>query len=147
MPIVAASPDVDTVGFVLPRVNFPHSGCPFDAQPCGSVASASTSAQPIGVSGHPNAFAIGSGIASTSGVDVTESTPELSLTRFGRSLAVRSLCNRLTQVDAAGVQTSGDGPFRVSSHPAARLASAVPDAAEVTTMSKHFPSTVRPESR
>jgi len=87
------------------------------------------------------------GIASTSGVDVTESRPELSFTRFGLSLAVRSLCSRLTQVDAAGVQTSGDGPFNVSSHPAARFDSAVPDAAEVTAMSKHFPSTVRPESR
>src|SRR4051794_5048717 len=70
VPMVAASPEVETVGFVLPRVNFPHSGCPFDAQPCGSVASASTSDQPIGWSGQPNAFAIGSGIASTSGVEV-----------------------------------------------------------------------------
>ncbi len=66
---------------------------------------------------------------------------------FGRSLAVRSLRSRLTQVDAAGVHTSGAGPFRVSSQPAARFASAVPDAAEVTAMSKHLPSTVRPESR
>ena len=53
----------------------------------------------------------------------------------GRSLAVRSLLSRLTQVDAAGVQTSGAGPFSASSHPAARFASAVPDAADVTTMS------------
>ncbi len=66
---------------------------------------------------------------------------------FGRSFAVRSLWSRLTQVEAAGVQTSGAGPLAVSSHPAARLASAVPDAAELTAMSKHFPSTVRPESR
>ena len=124
----------------------PHSGCPLDAQPCGSVARASTSAQPIGVSGQPNAFAIGSGMASTNGVDVTDSEA-VAGTMFGRSLAVRSLCSRLTQVDAAGVQTSGDGPFRVSSQPAARLASAVPEAAEVTAMSKHFPLTVRPESR
>ena len=66
---------------------------------------------------------------------------------FGRSLAVRSLFSRLTQVDAAGVQTSGAGPFSVSSQPAARFASAVPEATEVTAMSKHLPSTVRPESR
>ena len=66
---------------------------------------------------------------------------------LGRSFAVRSLCSRLTQVDAAGVHTSGDGPFSVSSHPAARFASAVPDAAEMTATSKHFPLTVRPESR
>ena len=69
--MVAARPEVDTFGLVLPRVNLPHSGWPLDAQPCGSVASASTSAQPIGVSGQPSALAIGSGIASTSGVDVT----------------------------------------------------------------------------
>src|SRR6478609_6611536 len=140
VPIVAASPEVDTVGFVLPRVNLPHSGCPVDAQPCGSVARASTSAQPIGVSGQPNAFAIGSGMASTNGVDVTDSEA-VAGTMFGLSLAVKSLCSRLTQVDAAGVQTSGDGPFRVSSHPAAaRFASAVPEAAEVTATSKHLPS-------
>src|SRR6478752_7333806 len=138
VPIVAASPEVDTVGFVFPRVNFPHSGCPLDAHPCGSVANASTSAHPIGVSGQPNAFAIGSGMASTNGVDVTDA--DVAGTMFGRSLLVRSLFSRLTQVDAAGVQTSGCGPFSVSSQPTARFASAVPDAAEVTTTSKHFPS-------
>src|SRR6476660_7247177 len=98
VPIVAASPEVDTVGFVLPRVNLPHSGCPLDAQPCGSVARASTSAQPIGGSGQPNAFAIGSGMASTNGVDVTDSEA-VAGTMLGRSFAVRSLCSRLTQVD------------------------------------------------
>ena len=145
VPMVAARPEVDTVGFVLPRVNFPHSGWPFDAQPFGWVANANTSAQPIGVSGHPRAFAIGSGIASTSGVDVTDS--DVAGTMSGRSLAVRSLRSRLTHVDAAGVQTSGCGPSSLLSHPAASVASAAPDAIEVTTMSKHFPSTVRPESR
>src|SRR4051812_5267407 len=106
--MVAASPDVETVGLVLPRVNLPHSGCPFDAQPCLSVASARTSDQPISASGQPNALAIGSGMASTSGVDAMLS--DVAGTMFGRSFAVRSLLRRLTQVDAAGVQTSGAGP-------------------------------------
>src|SRR6476620_7657304 len=83
VPMVAARPEVDTLGLVLPRVNLPHSGCPLDAQPCGSVARASTSDQPMGASGQPSALAIGSGIASRSGLDVTDSRPELSFTRFG----------------------------------------------------------------
>src|SRR6476469_2453198 len=145
VPMVAASPEVETLGFVLPRVNLPHSGCPLEAQPCGSVASARTSDQPIGASGQPNAFAIGSGMASTKGVEVTPD--EVAGTMFGRSLAVRSLRSRLNQVDAAGVQTSGAGPFSASSQPTARFASAVPDATDATAISKHFPSTVRPESR
>ena len=69
--------------------------------PAGRVARASTSDQPIGVSGQPNAVAIGSGIASTNGVDVTDSEA-VARTMLGRSFAVRSLCSRLTQVDAAG---------------------------------------------
>src|SRR6476659_6792618 len=133
VPMVAASPEVDTFGFVLPRVNLPHSGCALEAQPCGSVASASTSDQPIGASGQPSAFAIGSGMASTSGVEVTPD--EVAGTMFGRSLAVRSLRSRLTQVDAAGVQTSGAGPLTVSSQPAANAVSALPDAAARTEMS------------
>src|SRR6476646_10783645 len=80
VPMVAASPEVETLGFVLPRVNLPHSGCPLEAQ--------------------PRALATGSGMASTSGVEVT--TEELAGTLFGRSLAVSSLRSRLTQVDAAG---------------------------------------------
>src|SRR5664280_1287542 len=136
VPIVAARPDVEIVGFVLPRVNLPHSGCPLDAQPCGSLASASTSAQPIGASGQPSAVAIGCGMASTSGVDVTDGrTAGAALTKFGLSLAVRSVLSRLTQVDAAGVQTSGGVPLRVASQPAARLASPEPDATELTTTS------------
>src|SRR6478672_11874793 len=145
VPIVAARPEVETFGLVLPRVNLPHSGWPLDAQPCASVANASTSDQPIGASGQPSAFAIGSGMASTNGVEVTPD--DVAGTMFGRSLAVRSLRSRLSQVEAAGVQTSGAGPFSVSSQPAARFASAVPEAAEVTAMSKHLPSTVRPDSR
>jgi len=103
------------------------------AQPCGSRARVSTSNQPIGASGQPRAFAIGSGIANTSGVDVTDD--DVAGTMLGRSFAVRSLRSRLTQVDAAGVQTSGAGPFTASSQPAASAASAVPDAAETTAMS------------
>jgi hypothetical protein len=131
--MVAANPEVETFGLVLPRVNRPHSGCPLAAHPCGSRARVSTSNQPIGVSGQPSAVAIGSGIASTSGVDVTEE--DVAGTMFGRSLAVRSLRSRLTQVDAAGVQTSGAGPLTVSSQPAANAVSALPDAAARTEMS------------
>src|SRR5664279_100960 len=136
VPIVAARPEVEMVGFVLPRVNLPHSGCPLEAQPCGSLASASTSAQPIGVSGQPRAVAIGCGMANTSGVDVTDGrSAGAVLTRSGLSLAVRSVFSKLTQVDAAGVQTSGGVPLRLASQPAARFASPVPDATELTTTS------------
>src|SRR6478672_7855277 len=134
-PTVAANPEVETFGLVLPRVNRPHSGWPLAAQPCGSRASVRTSDQPIGVSGQPSVVAIGWGIANTNGVAVTEANVGLSPTMFARSFAVRSLFSRLTQVDAAGVQTSGAGPFAVWSQPAARVASAVPDAAAVTAMS------------
>src|SRR5664279_967111 len=136
VPMVAARPDVEMVGLVLPRVNLPHSGWPLDSQPLGLVANASTSDQPIGVFGQPSALAIGSGMASTSGVEVTEGmSAELPLTRAGLSLAVRSVLSRLTHVEAAGVHTSGAGPFSDSSQPAARLASPVPEATELTTMS------------
>ena len=132
--MVAANPDVETVGLVLPRVNLPHSGCPLVAQPWGSRARVNTSDQPIGASGQPSALAIGSGIASTSGVDATARGGAAG-TMFGRSFVVRSLRSRLTQVDAAGVQTSGAGPFSTSSHPAARADSALPEATDVTAMS------------
>src|SRR6476661_8679814 len=135
VPMVAANPEVETFGLVLPRVNLPHSGWPLAAQPCGSRARVRTSDQPIGVAGQPSAVAIGAGIASTNGVEATEENVGLSPRMFGRSLAVRSLFSRLTQVDAAGDQTSGAGPFAVCSQPAARFASAVPDAAGVTVMS------------
>src|SRR5664279_4836239 len=84
VPMVAARPEVETVGLVLPRVNLPHSGWPLDAQPCGSVASASTSDQPICASGQPRAFAIGSGMASTNGVEAMPA--EVAGRMFGRSL-------------------------------------------------------------
>src|SRR6476661_2713509 len=112
-PMVAANPEVDTFGLVLPRVNRPHSGWPLAAQPCGSRASVRTSDQPIGVSGQPSAAAIGWGIANTNGVEVTEANVGLSPTMFARSLAVRSLVSRLTHVEAAGVQTPGAWPFKV----------------------------------
>src|SRR6478736_9164271 len=134
-PMVAANPEVETFGLVLPRVNRPHSGWPLAAHPWGSRARVSTSDQPIGVSGQPSALAIGWGIANTNGVDATEAKVGLSPTMFARSFAVRSLRSRLTQVDAAGVQTSGAGPFADSSQPAARFDSAVPDAAGVMAMS------------
>src|SRR6478609_7121289 len=142
-PMVAANPEVETFGLVLPRVNRPHSGWPLAAHPWGSRANVSTSDQPIGVSGQPSAVAIGWGIANTNGEDVTD--VDVAGRMFGRSFAVRSLFSRLTQVDAAGVQTSGAGPFAVSSQSAARFASAVPEAAGVTAMSKHLPLTVRPD--
>src|SRR6476661_5521770 len=135
VPMVAANPEVETFGLVLPRVNRPHSGWPLAAQPCGSRANVRTSDQPIGASGQPSVVAIGWGIANTNGVEVTEAKVGLSPTMLARSVAVRSLFSRLTQVDAAGVQTSGAGPFSVGFQPAARVASAVPDAAAVTVMS------------
>src|SRR6478672_5212869 len=135
VPMVAANPEVETFGLVLPRVNRPHSGWPLAAHPWGSRARVSTSDQPIGVFGQPSAVAIGWGIAKTNGVEATEANVGLSPTMFARSFAVRSLRSRLTQVDAAGVQTSGAGALAVWSQPAARIDSAVPDAAEVTVMS------------
>ena len=68
-PMVAERPDVDTLGLVLPNLNVPHSGWPLDAQPRGSLARLSRSDHPIAACGQPNAFAFGSGIASTIGVD------------------------------------------------------------------------------
>src|SRR5437763_15395422 len=68
--MVALSPLVEKWGLVLPRRKAPHSGWPFDAQPFGSWARLSRSAMPIGVFGQPSAWAIGRGIANTSGVRI-----------------------------------------------------------------------------
>ena len=64
-----------------PNLNEPHSGWPSASQPLGSRASFRTSAQPIGLSGHPSASAIGFQIAITTGestrffVSLTRSLP------------------------------------------------------------------------
>ena len=71
-PMVAASPEVEMLGFVLPSLKSPHSGCPTLAQPSGLLARARISVQPMRVSGQPSASAIGRGIAMTSGVVVTD---------------------------------------------------------------------------
>src|SRR4051794_29416050 len=134
--MVAASPEVEIDGLVLPRVNLPHSGWPLVAQPCGSLASASTSDQPISAVGQPSASAIGCGMASTSGVEVTDGNGVLDAgSMSGRSSATRSLRSRLTQVDAAGVQTSGRAPKSFSSQPLASAASPVPEATDRTDTS------------
>ena len=76
---------------------------------------------------------MGLGMASTRGVEVTDF--DSSGRMLGLSLATRSLRSKVTQVEAAGVQTSGAGPFAAASQPAARFASPVPEATEVTTTS------------
>ena len=121
---VALSPEVEKCGLVLPSLNRPHSGCPFDPQPCGFFASANRSLQPIGLPGHPSASAIGRGIATTSGVCARLGSS--SGTRSARSAAVRSWRSSTAHDDAAGLHTSGRGPSTVSSHPRASACSAPP---------------------
>src|SRR6266536_2060260 len=95
-------------GFVLPSRNLPHSGCPYFAQPAGSVASAARSFQPIGLAGQPCACAIGLGIATTSGAFAIDCvSPSGTIEPVSPLALTRS---RFTQPLAAGVQTSGRGP-------------------------------------
>ena len=72
-PTVASSPEVEMFGLVFPSRNLPHSGCPTDAHPSGSLAIVRMSDQPSCLRGQPSAVAIGSGIARTSGVEVIDS--------------------------------------------------------------------------
>src|SRR5258707_3225374 len=98
-PMVAERPDVETLGLVLPNLKAPHSGWPLEAHPRGSFARLSRSDQPIAACGQPNAFAFGSGIARTIGVETTDS---LSADRMsGRSCDPRSVRRRCSHVHAA----------------------------------------------
>ena len=129
-PMVAERPDVDTLGLVLPNLKAPHSGWPLEAHPRGSLARLSRSDHPIAVCGQPNAFAFGSGIARTIGVETTDS---LSAARMsGRSCDARSWRSSCSHVDAAGDHASGAGPHAGSQLASVNRDSATPDAIAVT---------------
>src|SRR5262245_44839639 len=138
-PMVAFSPEVEKFGFVLPRRNAPHSGWPREPHPCGSWESDRMSDHPIGVFGHPSAWAIGRGMAITSGVSATR--PTSAGTMFGLSWAARRCWRRTVHDEEAGVQTSGKGPSTDSSHPRARESMAPPEAFDTTSTAAHRPFT------
>src|SRR5262245_5029646 len=139
VPTVAASPEVERKGLVLPRLNRPHSGWPLLPQPAEFLLSASTSDQPIALFGQPSASAMGLGMASTSGVLTMLGFESASICPW--SLADRSCRSRPSQVLAAGVHTSGFGPSTDSFQPRARADSAPPDAFPTTLTSTHWPLT------
>ncbi len=103
-----------------------------DAQPAGSLASVSRSDQPIAASGQPSAFAIGSGIASTIGVETTDSASAGRMS--GRSCDERSWRSNCSQVDAAGDHASGAGPQAGSQPASASRDSAMPEAIALTVI-------------
>ena len=90
----------------------------------------SRSDQPIGACGQPSALAIGSGIASTIGVETTDSASTGSMS--GRSWEERSWRSNCSQVDAAGVQASGAGPQASSQRSWASRDSTMPEAVALT---------------
>lgn len=142
-PMVALRPEVEMLGFVLPSLNLPHSGWPYFAQPCGSVASVERSRQPMPLPGQPSASDIGFGMAMNSGALATDGSSP-SATIDGRSAAASRCLSRLTQPDAAGVQTSGRGPSTASFQPCASACMAVPELFDLTSTSTQRPATVRP---
>ena len=100
--------------------------------PAGSLARLSKSDQPIAASGQPNAFAFGSGIARTIGVETTDS---LSAARMsGRSCEARSWRSSCSQVDAAGDHASGAGPQVGSQLASVSRDSTMPEAIALTEM-------------
>src|SRR5262249_6790774 len=139
--MVAFNPEVEKFGLVLPSLNRPHSGCPRLAQPLGSRARVRMSDQPSALPGQPSAWAIGCGMAITSGGCATD----------GRSAGTRSAlawlwwgCPTSTAEDrAAGLHTSGRGPSTRSSQPRANASAAAPEDLLVTRTSTHLPATVR----
>jgi hypothetical protein len=138
-PTVALRPDVEKCGLVLPSRNRPHSGWPLEPQPFGSLISPKTSPQPMGLSGHPSASAIGLGMASTSGdCAIIGSLPSGTSPPLS-PLARRCLSSATHDADA-GVQTAGCGPSFLTSHPVASASSAAPEAFVCTTGSAHLPS-------
>src|SRR3954454_24763101 len=113
--MVALRALVERCGLVLPSRNWPHSGWPLAAHPLGSLASLMRSLKPIGVLGHPNASAIGRGMAITSGVRMK-----------GRGLvgaigacplAASALFTTAPHAEAAGVQITGCGASADVVHP------------------------------
>src|SRR3989442_8739108 len=109
---------VEKLGLVFPSLNGPHSGWPWLAQPFGSRASASTSAHPIGVVGHPKASAMGRGMAITSGVS-WKGLASLGA-MGGWPWSARRWLTTAPHDDAAGDQITGLGPLVASSgHPVA----------------------------
>src|SRR5687768_7555671 len=106
-------PLVEKLGLVLPSLNAPHSGWPLLAHPSLLRASASRSANPIGVSGQPSASAIGRGMAITSGVTMNGLASGSVMAR--PPLAVRRWFTTAPHERAAGDQITGRGPFAASS--------------------------------
>ncbi len=100
------------------------------------------SCQPIGLSGHPSASAIGRGIAMVSG-DCIRLGSDAGI-RSERSTPTRWTRRISTQLVAAGDQTSGRGPSVDSFHPRARASSASPDALRTIFTAMHWPSTLGP---
>ena len=110
------------------------------AQPFGSWASLSTSPQPRAFLGHPNATAIGLGIAMTSGVVAMDGGLTDPM-RSGLSATEVFCRSRPVQELAAGDQTSGRGPSTDSSQPRARASAAPPLALLVTSTVTQLPPT------
>src|SRR5690606_8353966 len=129
--MVAFRPEVEKCGLVLPSRNRPHSGCPYLAQPSGSLARLRMSDQPIFLSGQPRASAMGFGMAITSGEVAIDGLS--ADTRLARSLSAARRWSMAIQPLLAGVHTSGFGPSRRSSQPRARASMALPDALGFTT--------------
>src|SRR5436309_14497223 len=116
---------VEKFGFVLPSLNGPHSGCPLLAQPFGSRARASRSANPSGVAGQPRASAIGRGMAMTSGVSWMGLASAGAIA--GWPWSARRWLTTAPHEDAAGDQITGPGAFVASSaHPVASRSAAAP---------------------
>src|SRR5512132_4271098 len=57
--------EVEKSGCPWPKRNGPHSGCPSEPQPLGSIATWKISLHPMGLSGQPSERAIGSHMAIT----------------------------------------------------------------------------------
>ena len=137
--ISASIPGVDRLGSVLPSLKAPHSGWPNVFQPFCSATTPTSSRQPTLVLGQPSASAIGLGMAITIGVVAT-----LGYSR-GISTACPLACWRSAtwsaQVEAAGTQTSGRGPWVDSSQPAERAAAASAESVPRTWTSTQRSST------
>src|SRR5690349_6289191 len=134
----ACRPEVEKFGFVLPNRNGPHSGCPYLAQPAGSVASAKTSLHPSALFGQPSASAIGCGMAMTSGVFMN-GVPVLAM---GDSpLAVSCWSRTAPHALEAGVQMTGAGLLPSVFQPSASAWAAAPEASECGFTKTHLPPT------
>src|SRR2546423_3934771 len=122
--MVALRPEVEKLGLVFPSLKAPHSGCPLAAQPCGSLARAMMSAKPISVLGHPNASAMGRGMAKTSGVSMSA---RYSPVMGGWPRSDSRWFSTDPQAPPAGGPMFGGGPSRGGSPPAAQACSPAPD--------------------